>query len=86
MGRKRKKKRIRLIEKKLGRERALGQAFSSERLIEIDPRLRSKIRLSVSIHEILHVVFPEMSESRIDKAAPTIADTLWRDGFRRTYK
>lgn len=81
-----KRKKIKLVDRKLGRERALGQAYSSDKIIEIDPRLRSKVRLSVAIHEALHVVFPDMSENKIDKAAPKIAKTLWDDGYRRIYK
>lgn len=81
-----KRKKIKLVDKKLGRERALGQAYSGERLVEIDPRLRSKVRLSVAIHEFLHIVFPDMSESKIDRAAPKIAKALWADGYRRIYR
>lgn len=81
-----KRKKIKVVDKKLGRERALGQAYAVEKVIELDPRLRPKVRLSVAIHESLHVMFPNMSETAIDRASPKIADTLWRDGFRRIQK
>ena len=80
------RKKIKLVDKKLGRERALGQACSSDNIIEIDPRLRPKIRLSVAIHEALHVVFPDMSESKINRSAPKIAQMIWDDGYRRIQK
>lgn len=76
-------KKIKIIDRKLGRERALGQAYKSEKLIEIDPRLRSRRRITVLVHEVMHVVFPRMSESRVDRASATIGKMVWEDGYRR---
>ena len=38
------------------------------------------------IHEILHVLYPTDSESKISKNASTIRYYLWKQGFRRLEK
>jgi len=78
-----KRKKIKIEEKKLGRERAWGQMFSGENKIQIDPRLKAKRRLTIVIHECLHVLFPNMSETIVDKASIKIGKVLWEDRYRR---
>lgn len=82
----RRHKRIKVVFRKLGREGALGQAIAAERLVELDPRLRSRAMLSTAIHEVLHIVATEWSESRVEKASQKIAGVLWFLGFRRVGK
>jgi len=74
---------IRVVKKKLGRERADGQAWKEDRLIEIDPRLKDKEYLLTIIHETLHVVFPEYIEEEIHSRSIEVTAVLWKDGFRR---
>jgi hypothetical protein len=77
------RKRLKVVEKKLGRERAWGQAYKGEKMIEIDPRMKSKQRLNVLIHEALHIHFPDLSETAVDKAASFLSNTVWEDQYRR---
>lgn len=72
----------RLVERKLGRERAYGLCWSGGP-IEIDPRQRSQQRLDTIIHELLHHAMPDLSESRVVTIARTIRRTLWADRWRR---
>lgn len=77
-----KTKQIKLIYRKLGRDKAYGMAYPAEKVIELDPRLNSKFALSVLVHEALHIVFPEMSERKVNRAAPKIAKVLWGAHYR----
>lgn len=76
-------KKVEIIERKLGREKALGQAWDD--LVEIDPRQCSKEYLDTAIHELLHIAQPELSESRIIRVSRLISSKLWKLGFRRIH-
>lgn len=39
--------------------------------------------MDISIHEGLHVLFPDLSEEAVNNAGITLADLLWRLGYRR---
>ena len=74
---------IRVVERKLGRERACGQCFQGERLVEIDPRQGAYEYMDTFCHEILHELLPHRSEDFILKAGTSLAKALWKQGFRR---
>lgn len=80
------RKTLKVVEKKLGRERAWGQAYKGEMMIEIDPRLGSKERLKVLLHEALHIHFPDMSETAVDKASIFLGNVVWEDQYRKIQK
>ena len=73
---------IQIVERKLGRERAYGLAWTDE-LIEVDPRQKPRDYLGTVIHEALHQVFPEKSESEVARCASTLTRLLWGVGYRR---
>ena len=73
---------IKIIYRKLGKEQAYGIA-SSDGIIEIDSRLKSKKHLEVLIHEIFHILQPKDSEETIIKKSVTLTKTLWKEGYRR---
>lgn len=75
-----------LRERKLGRERAAGQAFPEDGLIEIDPRLKPRQWLSTLVHEAVHVAFPNAEERSVAKAERIITGILWRAGLRRIHQ
>ena len=74
--------RIKIVYRKLGKEQAYGMA-SSDGVIEIDERLRSKKHLEVLIHEVLHILNPKDSENAIIKKSVTLTKILWKEGYRR---
>ena len=78
-----KSNKIKVIDKKLGRQKAVGQAYSDARVIEIDPRQNSKNYLDTLIHELLHVYNPEWSESKITKTANEMTAVIWQKNYRR---
>jgi len=79
-------KRIKIIDKKLGREGADGQHWPNTNVIEVDPRLGSRRRMGAITHETLHYLFPHFSEEQILEAEGVLVNTLWKDGFRRIEK
>tara|TARA_B100000959_G_C14769991_1_gene537085 strand:- start:522 stop:815 length:294 start_codon:yes stop_codon:yes gene_type:complete len=74
---------IKVIDKKLGRQKAVGQAYTDAKVIEIDPRQTSRNYLDTLIHELLHVYNPEWSENKVSKTANEITDIIWKKNYRR---
>jgi len=74
--------RIKIIYRKLGKEQAYGIA-SSNGVIELDSRLKSKKHLEVLIHEVLHILQPEDSEEEIIEKSITLTKILWKENYRR---
>ncbi len=52
-------------------------------LIEIDPRQCPKEYMDTLIHEALHHLFPRKKERRILRTGTSLANLLWRLGYRR---
>lgn len=77
-----KRKPIKVIHRKLGREKAHGQAWQDHRIIEIDERLTGIDYLDTVIHEVLHVQQPELSERVVARNATEMAKILWDLGIR----
>lgn len=78
-----KKRPLKIIERKLGREECRGLCWFDKKMIEIDPRLEPKDRLFTLIHESLHWAFPELSETAILKAERKIGKIIWEQNYRR---
>jgi len=81
----RKKPKVKVIWRPLGKERAWGQASTdpAHPVIEIDPRLSPKRELETLAHESLHLAFPEMSEKEVDRAGKVVSSVLWQENYRR---
>lgn len=74
--------RIKIIYRKLGREKLYGLS-STDGIVEIDSRLKSKKHLEILIHEVLHILNPNDSEEEIVKKSITLTKLLWKQGYRR---
>lgn len=61
-----------------------GRAYQDHREIELDSRMDDFVMLSTASHEVLHILFPWMTEAAVDNAGEEIADVLFRLKFRRT--
>ena len=79
----RKSKPVKVVWRKLGRERAWGQATIGEDLIEIDPRLGAKRQLEVLCHEQVHLIWPKATEPQVDRAGKALAKMLWAQNYRQ---
>jgi uncharacterized DUF497 family protein len=76
-------KKIKVKERKLGREKAAGLSWESDALVELDPRQSEKERLDTLVHESLHILFSGLSEMAIRGISPRITEAIWKDGWRR---
>ena len=74
--------RIKLIYKKLGREKAHGIA-ESDGVVYLDPRLKGKKALEIVLHECLHILNPLDDEKTIIRKSVTLTKILWKEGYRR---
>jgi len=72
-----------VVEKKLGREKAYGQAHDNKNLIEIDPRQKARRHLRTLVHEKMHKMYPDWSENKVDNESKHIAFFLWEQGYRK---
>lgn len=59
-------------------------AKTGRKWIYISDDLRGKELLDVLIHEMSHAADPRAGEEAIEDQASTIADALWRLGWRQT--
>jgi len=51
--------------------------------VYIDPRLSPKDYLDTLIHETIHHCIPKLSENKVLNVSTTIANLLWRLGYRK---
>ena len=80
-----KAKKVKVIWRPLGKERAWGQAETDPNhpTIEIDPRLGAKRQLEVLCHEQVHLTFPGMTEAEVDRAGKDLCKLLWAQNYRK---
>jgi len=82
-------RKVKVVWRKLGREKAWGQATTDPAfpVIEIDPRLGSKRQLEVLCHEQLHISLPHLvgpaGEKEIDRVGKDLCRILWAQDYRR---
>lgn len=74
---------MKVVYRKLGKERAWGQAHTDSNTIEIDPRLKGRKKMEILIHEALHILNPDMSETKVLDQGRRIANLLWKQHFRQ---
>lgn len=74
---------MKVVRRKLGREKAHGQALLGEGVIEIDPRLTGKKQMEILIHEALHLLNPEWEEGKVVKQSRKLTQLLWKENYRR---
>jgi hypothetical protein len=79
-------RKVKIVERKLKRERAVGRVFLEDGVIEIEARQKPREWLSTLVHEALHVAFPGLPEKQVAAAERKIADILWRAGVRRIHQ
>jgi len=74
-------KRVKVIHGKFGRERAWGMAEGHT--IWLDKRLRGRRRLEITLHELVHLLYPEETEENVDAAGKLLSKVLWKEGWRK---
>lgn len=78
-----KKPPIKIIVSKLGNYKADGLAWTDDRIIAIDERLKGFRHLDVVIHEVTHCQNPKWSEIMVEGKATELATILWQLGYRK---
>ena len=73
---------VRIVNRKLGQHKAIGLAWS-DGVIEIDSRLTDRRRLTILIHEALHLAMPKATEATVERVGAFLGKIVWADGFRR---
>jgi hypothetical protein len=63
-------------------DKAWGYANTAKNTIYLDHRMADKELLRYALHETEHVLHPEFHEDVVDSDSATMADVLWRLGFR----
>ena len=77
-----KKPPIKILEAHLGHYKAAGLAWTDDRTIAIDKRLKGLDRLETIIHEVIHVQNPKWTEIMVEGKAKEMAVILWELGYR----
>jgi hypothetical protein len=75
-------KRIKVKYQKLGKHKAWGMAHFDDNTIVVDSKLRSKKKMEIIIHEVLHCLFKDMEEDEIIRKSIILTNTLWHENFR----
>ena len=73
---------IKVVHRKLGNEKAWGLA--SGNLVELDIRLKGRRHLLYLLHEALHIIHPEWSETKVVKVSRILCKVLWEQKYRKT--
>ena len=74
---------IKIIYKKLGRERLWGEANLDDNSIVLDIRLKGKKHLEILTHEALHILLPGANEDEIVRISTALTKILWSENYRR---
>lgn len=67
----------------------VGQAFNltgsgiALKHISVERRLLPKDKLITAVHEVIHICDLSLCETTVEKWGRTIADVLWRMGYRK---
>ena len=74
---------IKVIYKKLGREKLWGEAHSDDNIVVLDSRLKGKKHLEILAHETLHLLLPGANEDEIVRISTALIKILWKENYRR---
>lgn len=78
-----KRRKIKVVYKKLGKEKVWGLAELGGDSIEMDPRLKGKKHLEILIHEALHILHPKLSEEIIMNNSICLTNLIWGERYKR---
>ena len=77
------KRKLKVVEVKLGRERAVGIADYENFNILVDPRQKPYEYLNTMVHELIHHMSPSWEENRVKWWANRISRFLWSHNYRQ---
>ncbi len=71
-----------IVHEKLLRRKAWG-VDDGDGIAKIDIRAKGRKHMEIATHEMLHILFPTMTEKEVTRAAKEIAMNLWKLHYRR---
>lgn len=75
---------VNVYRKNLSKDGVVGYAYSgSDPYIEIDPNQSDKEYFLTCMHELFHILLPDLSEKQIIKIENTFGRTMWNEYNRR---
>jgi len=74
---------MKVIYKKLGREKLWGEADLDDGTITLDIRLKGRKHLEILTHEYLHILLPSFNEEEIVRISTALIKVLWKENYRR---
>jgi hypothetical protein len=74
---------VKVTHRKLGQDRVHGWAHLGLNHIELDSRLKGRRHLLYLVHEMLHLLNPDWSESKVVKQSRELTKLLWEQNYRR---
>jgi len=74
---------IKVTHRKLGKEKSWGLAHISFNEIVLDTRLKGRRHLLYLIHEALHIIHPDWSETKVVKVSRAMTKLLWEQHYRK---
>ena len=77
------KRKLKVLEVKLGREKAVGIADYEKYSILVDPRQKPYEYFNTMIHELIHHMAPSWGENRVKWWANRISRFLWTHNYRQ---
>lgn len=82
---KRRKPKLKIRIRNLGKERAWGLNWAGLGLVELDERCRPKFFLNSANHELIHELDSSLTEAQVCRYAKFLTDHIWALGYRRVY-
>lgn len=80
-------KKVKVYRKNLRKDRVVGYAYSgSEPYIEIDPNQSDREYFLTCVHELCHILLPDLSEKQIIKIEKTFGTTLYSEFMYKLLK
>lgn len=77
------RKHIKVVYRKLGKDKVWGWANSHNNSIEIDERLKGKKHFEIMTHEAFHLLFPNNTEEQVIEKSIIFTNMVWKQGYRK---
>ncbi len=74
---------IKVIRKKLGKQRLWGEADYHDDSILLDVSLHGKKEMEILIHEAIHIIRKDVTEEETERISIELTHLLWDQGFRK---
>lgn len=74
---------MKVVKRNLNKDNVWGWAHTDKNKIEVHNKLKGKRLLLYMVHEALHIIHPEWSETKVKRSASRLTAVLWKQGYRK---